>query len=299
MSIIEKIRRHGLRGSLYKVIGLLKNKTGYTLWRVRNAPVYANPTATQLITIECELKALGIAVHDYSPNPNVFKSFQAALWFPPDYHGGLNSGVWDEKLLEHWLASEMLGLMAYKSTDIYIDVAASNSPWVQKLREHQGIDAYAIDLCQVGKAYQHLPYYRVENATKTSFADASVTGASLQCAYEMFIRRDDSNFIHEVARILKPGGKVIILPLYMHTHHCAYATPEYFGKGYQDTGAKEYVRLDCFGVPSSRKYNAQQLKLRVLDAIDATGMRYRLHALRNKSEFGANIYCHFILEIEK
>jgi ubiquinone/menaquinone biosynthesis C-methylase UbiE len=207
--------------------------------------------------------------------------------------------VRDEKLLEHWIASKMLDLMAYKNGDIYVDVAAANSPWTQKLRERQDIAAYAIDLCAVGKDYQHLPYYRIENATKTTFADASVTGASLQCAYEMFMHEDDTNFIHEVARILKPGGKVVILPLYMHTHHCAYATPEHFGKGYQDAGAKEYVRFDCDGVPSSRKYNAQQLKLRVLDPIVATGMRYRLHALRNKTEFGNNIYCHFILEIEK
>lgn len=193
----------------------------------------------------------------------------------------------------------MLDLMAYEKSDIYIDVAAASSPWAQKLRDRQNVAAHAIDLCAVDKAYQHLPYYRIENATKTTFADASVAGASLQCAFEMFMHTDDTNFILEAARILKPGGKVIVLPLYMHTHYCAYATPEYFGKGYQDVGAKEYVRLDCNGVPSSRKYDAQQLKLRVLDPIIANGMRYRLHALRNKTELGSNIYCHFILEIEK
>ena len=60
-----------------------------------------------------------------------------------------------------------------------------------------------------------LPFYRADNATRTSFPSASITGASLQCAYEMFMRNDDTLLVEEVARMLKPGGKVAILPLYM------------------------------------------------------------------------------------
>ena len=115
----------------------------------------------------------------------------------------------------------------------------------------------------------------------------------------MFQGDHDKLLIKELARILRPGGKVIILPLYMHTHYCAYATPEYFGKGYADTDAKEYIRMDCYGVPSSRKYDAQRLKERVLAPIQQAGLRYRLLALRNKSALGTGIYLHFILEIEK
>jgi hypothetical protein len=115
----------------------------------------------------------------------------------------------------------------------------------------------------------------------------------------MFMGQDDTRFIQELARILKVGGKVVILPLYMHTHYCAYSTPEYFGKSYSDPAAKEYVRLDCSGVPSSRKYDPLKLKERVLDAIIAAGLRYKVLVLRNKNELGKSIYCHFILEIEK
>jgi ubiquinone/menaquinone biosynthesis C-methylase UbiE len=139
----------------------------------------------------------------------------------------------------------------------------------------------------------------VENATSTTFADASVRGASLQCAYEMFAGDDDKRFLSEVARILKPGGRVVILPLYTHTHYCAYASPEYYGKGRSDPDAKEYVRLDVVGIPSSRKYDPTQLKHWVLDRIVSLGMTYRLRALRSKSEFGAGVYCHFVLEITR
>ena len=148
-------------------------------------------------------------------------------------------------------------------------------------------------------AIWHLPYYRQEDATQTSFENASVRGISLHCAYEMFLGEDDSRFINEVARILRPGGKVVILPLYMHTHHCAYSTPEYFGKGYADPTAMEYIRLDCTGIHSSRKYDAITLKRRILDPITSLGLGYKVLALRNKAELANNIYCHFIMEIVK
>lgn len=299
MSIFEKIRRNGVIGSYRKGLALLWRKSGYQKWRLRNAPVYANPTPAELAMIERDLHALGVAIDDYTPSPEAFKNFQAEGWFPSNYHGGNNSSAWDEKLLEHWISCERLSLMNYGKEDIFVDVAAASSPWVQALRERKGLKTFAIDLDEVDPAYRNLPYYRIENATKTSFQNASVSGAALHCAYEMFMGEDDTRFINEAARILKPGGKIIILPLYMHTHYCAYATPEYYGKGYSDPAAKEYVRLDCSGVPSSRKYDAAKLKQRILDPIVAAGMRYRLLALRNKSMFGENIYCHFILEIEK
>ena len=76
MSIIGKIRRHGLRGSLRKAINLFKNKSGYTLWRVRNAPVFANPTPAELETIERDLQSLGITVYDYAPPPAHSRHFK-------------------------------------------------------------------------------------------------------------------------------------------------------------------------------------------------------------------------------
>ncbi|MEB3147579.1 MAG: methyltransferase domain-containing protein [Sphaerospermopsis sp.] len=271
----------------------------YNFWRVRNVPVYHNPTSEELRQIENDLINLGIEFLDYRPNPEDFVNFKSSGYFPSNYHGGIDGGVWDEKILEHYIAFDLLGLEHYQPDDIYVDVAAASSPWAKTLRDKFGVSSFAIDLNQVGENYKNLSYYRIENATATTFKTNSVKGVSLQCAYEMFINNDDINFIHEVARILKPGGKVVISPLYMHTHYCAYSTPEYYGKGYSDIEAKEYVRLDCSGVPSSRKYDAFQLNKRLLIKLKNCNMEYKLYALRNKSELGQNVYCHFILEIRK
>lgn len=303
MNIVCKIRKHGLLGSAKKAVYLVARRVrtaqyAYYRWAVRKAPRYSHPTALEHNQIEMALRKEGVEIQDYAPRVENFAAFQAANYFSLDYYGGILGPVWDEKLLEHWIAAERLGLAGYQPEDVYIDAAAGHSPWAKVLRERFGISAVAIDL-EVGPAYRNLPYYRKENATSTTFADASVNGVSLQCAYEMFMGDDDTNLLKELARILKPGGKVIIVPLYMDTHYCAYATPEYYGKGNSDNLAKEYVNCAFNGVPSARFYDVNKLRTRVLDPIENLGMRYQLLALRNKAELGRGIYCHFILEITK
>jgi ubiquinone/menaquinone biosynthesis C-methylase UbiE len=128
---------------------------------------------------------------------------------------------------------------------------------------------------------------------------SSVKGASLQCAFEMFGKDNDKLLIKEMNRILAPGGKVVILPLYMHTHYCSYSTADYYGKGYSDNEGIEYLMLGSYGIPSSRKYDVKTLYGRILRVIEDEGMEYKILILRNKEKLGHSIYCHFILEITK
>lgn len=299
MKLVEKIKRHGVRESFSVAWYLAKRKVGYIKWKHRNAPEFLSPTEDDLIEIERRLLSLGIQVHDYELDLASFNVFCGASLFPVDYHGGANSGVWTEKLLEHWVSQDLLALESFGSNDVYVDIAAASSPWAKIQRDVYGISAFANDLVEVGGKYSHLEYYRVEDATASAFSNSSVSGASLHCAFEMFAGNADTALVQELARILKPGAKAVILPLYMHTHYCAYSTPEYFNKGHSDLGAKEYIRLDARGVPSSRKYSPEMLNQRVLGPIKAAGLKYKIYVLRNKADIGADVYCHFILEIQK
>lgn len=191
-----------------------------------------------------------------------------------------------------------MSLEDFDREDIYVDLAACTSPWAQILREKLGIKSYAID-ADLSERYRHLDYYMRENATKTSFPDSSVRGLSLQCAYEMFIGNDDIELLKEIKRILRPGGKAVIVPLYMHTHYCSFSSPEYWGKGYSDKEAKEYVNMGDRGTPSARFYDVAKLQERVLDNIAGLGMTYKLHVLRNKEAISPEVYCHFVLEVVK
>ncbi len=260
------------------------------------APSYCAPTIEENHDIERALRALAIEPVDYRPEQKAFADFCARFPFPESYLAAFPAAIRLEKQFEHFVAHDLLGLDGYTQADTYVDIAACASPWVEMLRQGSGLPAIAIDLA-VAHSYSQLPYYQQQNATATRFGDASVSGASLQCAYEMFQGNDDIALLAELARVLRPGGRCVIAPLYLHTHHCGYSTPEYYGRGYADSGAREYLRRDCWGVPFSRKYDADTLLRRVLLPIEQHGMRYRLHMLRNAQDIAPGLYCHCILEI--
>ncbi len=83
MSIIDKIRRHGFKGSLRKLLLKIMNKSGYTKWRFRNSPVYANPTENELAIIETDLTQLGVKLYDHAPPLNNSSCFSRKPGFLP------------------------------------------------------------------------------------------------------------------------------------------------------------------------------------------------------------------------
>jgi hypothetical protein len=304
---ISVLKRHGVKGAWHIGRAIAAEKMLCSLesfrcrlmaFKFRNAAVYANPTADELLAVEDDLGRLGVAVNDFWIDRTSFTRFKASYRFPDNYHGGCNCSVWEEKLLEHFIAFHLLTLDEFGEDDVYVDIAAGGSPWVRILREKSPRPAFAIDL-HIADEFAPYDFYRIEDATRTSFSEGSVHGCSLQCAYEMFAGRDDIELLIELKRFLVPGGKAVIVPFYMHTHYCCFATPEYYGKGCGDKDAKEYIRWDCCGVPSSRKYDAIKFKERIIDKLADLGMSYRLFALRNAREISPAIYCHFVLEITR
>ncbi len=255
----------------------------YYLVKHRRAPRYRNPTESELLDIEEELEKIGVKVEPYCIQMDALDRFKKQFAFPESYCRGKSSSLIEEKYLEHFLAYTLAGLVDFdRRCDIYVDVAASSSPWALMLRD-RGYQAYAIDI-DTGVSYNHLDYYMAMDAKETTFADASIKAMSLQCAYEMFLGEDDSLFLDECSRVLQPGGRVVIAPLYLDTEYCGYSTPEHFRKGYAAEGATEYLRSDSWGIPFSRKYSPAHLKTRILDRITQRGMGYRVYKIDNKGE---------------
>lgn len=301
--LLAPIKKHGLTGVLKRLPRFFLIKTGlfesYYSFLYPDASFYTNPSQKDLNDIETDLLSNGIPIKDYTIDSSTFHEFVKVVNFPEEYHGGKNSAVWYEKLIEHYIAYDLLGIKSFMSNDIYIDIAACGSPWAKILREDFEKNSYAIDL-EIPSQYKELDYYMIQDATVTNFDDSSVKGVSLQCAYEMFVNNKDMDFINELYRILAPGGKAVICPLYMHKEYCFYYSPEYHKsvKSICDNN-HYYLNIYAQGVPASRKYNVEKLYERVLDKILSLGMRYQVLVLRNKSELSNDIYCHFILEITR
>jgi len=293
---LATLRRHGLRGTST----LYWSELCYRLarFRTKSVEIYRNPTAEEYLLIENELLSMGMSIRELDVSSSGYLSFLQKFPFPSDYHGGMNTGYWHEKIFEHYVSYVLLEMNSYGPNDSYLDVAAGGSPWARILRDTQGIDAYAIDLV-IRPQVRGLSYYREEDATCTSFSASSMRGISLHCAYEMFGGDSDMRAIDEFSRILKPGGSVIIVPLYLHTHYCCYSSPECWGKGYADSGAKEYVRRDSRNIPTSRKYDPLRLKERVLNRAVRAGLEPCIYQLRGQQDISPEIYCHFVLAFRK
>lgn len=293
-TLYSRIKAFGLVGSVNAI--LIHANRHYHSVRTIAADEYSNPTDVELASIESRMMDIGILCNDFVVDEYEFDDFIRLVGFPTNYHGGTGTGVYREKLLEHFVAWKFLSLDKSCYTP-YVDVAAGSSPWALLLNS-RGVDACAIDLSISPEFVTEICYLQ-QDATKTGFGDGSVGGASLQCAYEMFSEDQDAALLLELGRILKPGGRAVISPLYTHTHPCYYQTPEYYGVAYGDHEAKRYIRRDCWGVPFSRKYSPETLKSRVWDMALKARLLPSLHVLRNKRDMGDDIYLHYILVLDK
>ncbi|MDZ4854169.1 MAG: methyltransferase domain-containing protein [Nitrospirota bacterium] len=119
-----------------------------------------------------------------------------------------------EKYLEHYVA---LTLLQLSDQEVYIDVASDTSPLSDIARELKGVHAYQQDYAypdgmrgnRIGGDACALPL-------PDGFADAM----SLTCSYEHFEGDRDMAFLCEAERVLAPGGRLCILPLYLSsTYH--------------------------------------------------------------------------------
>jgi SAM-dependent methyltransferase len=267
------------------------------LLRTAGAETYRAPTPADLLAIEAALRELGMPCTDYRADPAAFTAFKQRMGFPADYHGGPGGGVFEEKLLEHFVAWDLLGLQHDAARWPYVDIAGASSPWAKLLRA-QGLAAWSIDLAP-HPSLAGLPYYLKGDATASPFDAGSIGSASLQCAYEMFAGDADTRLLADLARVLKPGGLVVIAPLYMHVQACYYQSPEHHGRPVGDAGARRTLRRDAWDVAASRKYSAATLRQRVWLPALAAGLRPGLQVLRNAADMGPGIYLHFILTLAK
>jgi hypothetical protein len=295
IKILRRAAQKGPVGAMSALWGRLVRP--WHIWRVRSAPEYHDPSDRELADIEIGLRNAGIVLHDYLCDERDFDSFVARMGFPQDYHGGERDGVYREKLLEHFVAWEFLDLGGNTQRLPYVDIAGAFSPWAKLLRD-KNIEAFSIDLAS-RPLFAGYDYYLKGDATASPFGTSSVGSASLQCAYEMFVSDADTRLIVELARILRPGGRAVISPLYTHTHACYYQTPEYFGRPVGDADAFGYVRRHAWGVPASRKYSAASFRERVWDPAIGAGLIPEVHVLRNRHALGPGVYLHFILTLDK
>jgi len=255
--------------------------------------------------IRCEFDAvLGKEqLNEYMIEKSKYRAFEKKLSFGRFY----NKGVWtryERKIAEYYIVYERLGIKRIEEpwNFIYIDGAASSSPWSAWLRENKGIKAYSLDLCPPYEGADK-EFYIQGDITKMPFKDASIDAISLQSALETFPGNVDINFIKECGRVLKPGGKCIITPIYMNREYVNAFGISYFKNVPVEFDANKYYRFD-FDMPFTRLYDVKHLKERICDTAVNSGFEFKIFEVHGSDILLTDIeypyiYLHYFIELKK
>ena len=135
------------------------------------------------------------------------------------------SGFLRKKLLEQFLATKLL---RFDETDVFVDVASERSPFHEIVARLYGSETYSQDLCYAAGVQNRRIGSR---ASSLPLPDHSVSKISVLCSFEHFEGSEDTAFVRECGRLLRPGGAVAILPLYMAPQFVNYTEPAWSLQG--------------------------------------------------------------------
>jgi SAM-dependent methyltransferase len=239
----------------------------------------------------------GLEIIPYRIDVQAFHRWLEEAGFP-EYYVRLYGGVFVEKALEHYLGAELLEM---SKGSFVIDVAAAESPWMSIAPRLYGVTAIALDRKWPSTKY---PGSRlVADATRLPCRNDSIDCMVLHCAFEMFEGDSDSRLILEAVRALKPGGRLVILPLYMHHLFYADSSPGADRRRVQYQGAKRVWREEpgrkvrVGGIRFSRKYDVAAFINRV--ACFKGKMKMIIRYIDNEKDVDPACYLKFAVVFEK
>jgi len=242
-----------------------------------------------------ELQTAGIEVRPYQIDINGYQEYLRKAHYPKTYHGGsVARSSFIEKSLEHYVSA---ALLRFAPDDAYIDIASRRSPFCEIVREIWSPKTlYRQDLC-------YEPGIHGDtiggNAGNLPLADQSITKATLHCSLEHFEGDSDMELLREMSRVLRPGGKLCILPFYLAREYTIHTDPVYdilFGRNLQfDPEAQ--IRYCSWSNRHSRHYDVAHLKTRILS--NGKGMKITVLRVENFREVHPDSYLRFIGMFEK
>lgn len=243
-----------------------------TLQRQGHLAFHKRPGSYSAETLEA-LRVLGVEMKAYYVNMDAFRSHLSKYNYPRNYAAGPvdEGGVREKKLLEYFVS---LDLLEVQPTDVVIDVASEWSVFPEVLRKVSGAKVYRQDLIyipgingdRIGGSADNMP---VPNC----FANKLV----LHNAFEHFEGTADTDFITEAWRVLRPGGTLCILPLYLAKEHCILTDPLVNRRGVVWDEEAHIIERPWWHNRFGRFYDVSSLERRVLLPANRVGFKSTIY----------------------
>lgn len=248
--------------------------------------------------ITAELASHGVRVEPYTIDVDAFWAYVEEVGYRSSYyyHGGtMTTGAPDgdtaetatEKWLEHYVSWD---LIRPERGETLIDIASCHSPFADMQQDHYGITAYRQDL--MFPAGLHDDRTIGGDAAAMPVDDGFADLMTLHCSFEHFEGDSDRRFVREAQRVLRPGGRLCILPLYTSTRYSIQSDPA--------TWAEQPVRFEpdakvCLARGWSEAHGRLYDAAHFLDRVVANlgPLELTVYAIENAAEVSPNCYLRF------
>lgn len=214
--------------------------------------------------------------------------YRLAARYEASYPGYYTANLY-EKSFEHYIAFRFLNL---QKGDVFIDIASEGSPIPDIFASLSGCLSYRQDIMypegisgnRIGGDATHMP-------VNNNFADK----IAMTCSLEHFEGTGDIDVFREFGRVLRKGGMVSVVPLYMYETAANQTDP--LISVCNNVVFDERTPIYCtegWANRFARFYSAESLYLRILKPYEDI-FTFRILYFTNASEIHESVYARFAL----
>jgi SAM-dependent methyltransferase len=233
----------------------------------------------------------GIEVEDYAIDAEEYRQYFQTARYSEDFPNYYSFNL-PEKSLEHFIAAKLLDLSV---DDVYIDIASEGSPVPEIYSKLFGTKTFRQDLSYAPGINGNLIG---GDAANMPVPDGFASKMALHCSLEHFEGTSDIGFIKEIARVLRPGGAVCVVPLYLTEKYSIQTDPVISVPS--NVTFEEDAIIHCASGWNNRHgrfYDPEHFVNRIYKNLN--GLSVKLYRIINAKQIDSSCYVQFAAIIKK